>query len=363
MTWFLSAALLTAVGLALVASASGAMDGSAEIFHAQLMWSALAVIAGIIAARIPVAWWRDLAVPAYGAALLLVLLLLVLAGSSLVPVIKGQANWLVLGSLRVQPVEFVKLASLLATAWFVAAPGFDRQRFGHVLAALGIAGAPAVLLVRGDTGSALTFIPMAAGIVIAAGMRWRHGAILAGTVAVFLAISLWLMPTEGPKAYQWRRIQAWLHPQDYALSEGFQTARAVSAIGSGQVLGKGWGDGDQNRLGLVPERHTDLVFAVAGEELGFLRCLGIMALYLGFLWLGILRAMATRDPFARSVIIGFVSLLAGQSALNLGVALGLLPVTGVTLPFLSYGGSSLLACWLGLGMAIGCGRGAPRSGL
>ena len=143
-----------------------------------------------------------------------------------------------------------------------------------------------------------------------------------------------------------------LHPDEYALTEGYQTARSVSAIGSGQVLGKGWGDGDQNRLGWIPEKHTDLIVAVAGEELGFLGTSLLVLLGVALSWTCLAAALATRDIAARAYLAAWTGLTAGQAGLNLGVALGLLPVTGVTLPFVSYGGSSLLACHLGLGIAM-----------
>jgi cell division protein FtsW (lipid II flippase) len=260
----------------------------------------------------------------------------------------------------VQPVEFIKLSAVLATAMLMTAPGFDARRFGHVLLALVIAGLPAALLAREDLGSALTFVPLAFGVLIVAGLRLSHLAIL-GTVTVTVAIiGILSLPQEGPKSYQYKRIQAWLHPDEYALTEGYQTARSVSAIGSGQVLGKGLGQGDQNRLGMIPEKHTDLIFAVTGEELGFLGCLGVLALYATFAWVGLANASGARDPTGRYLIVGYVSLVSGQASINLAVATGMMPVTGVTLPFFSYGGSSLLGTWLGLGIAMSAAVEKPR---
>ena len=342
------------------ATGSDSEPGLAPEARAQLLWWAISVVVCLVAWRVPLNWWKELAVPAYVAGLVVVLGMAALAGTSLVPSIKGQANWLVLGPLRVQPVEFIKLSALLATALLMTAPGFDARRFGHVLLALVIAGLPAAMLAREDLGSALTFVPLAFGVLLVAGLRLRHLAILGSVTLTVAVVGILSLPQEGPKSYQYKRIQAWLHPDEYALTEGYQTARSVSAIGSGQVLGKGLGQGDQNRLGMIPEKHTDLIFAVTGEELGFLGCLGVLALYATFAWVGLANASGARDPAGRYLIVGYVSLVSGQAGINLAVATGMMPVTGVTLPFFSYGGSSLLGTWLGLGIAMSAAVEKPR---
>ncbi len=355
---------MTSFGVLMVVSASapgneGLLANEAE---AQLTWWGVAVGACLVAWRLPFSWWRELAIPGYITALVVILGMTLLAGTSLVPAIKGQTNWIVLGPLRVQPVEFIKLATLLATALLMTAPGFQARRFGHVLLALVIAGLPAALLAKEDLGSALTFVPMAFGILIVAGLRLRHLAILGLFTLSVATLGIASLPHEGAKAYQYKRIQAWLHPDDYALTEGYQTARSVSAIGSGQWTGKGWSQGDQNRLGMIPEKHTDLIFAVLGEELGLLGALTAIGLFLAFMWIGLANASAARDACGRYVVIGYVSLVCGQAAINLAVATGLMPVTGVTLPFFSYGGSSLVSLWLGLGIACSAATSRPRLG-
>jgi cell division protein FtsW (lipid II flippase) len=349
------ASLLSALGAAMVASATLDPHGPLSLgteARAQLVWWAVSAPVAVGAAMVPFAFWRSLAVPGWIAALALQLGMLALAGTAMVPVIKGQANWLVLGPLRVQPIEFIKLAACLGAAALVASNGFDARRLGHVLLALTVAGIPAALNARSDLGSSLCFPPMVLAMLVAAGMRLRHLALLALLTLIALAGAVATLPHEGPKAYQWRRIQAWLHPEQYALAEGYQTARSVSAIGSGQVLGKGWGQGDQNRLGWIPEKHTDLIAAVAGEELGFAGLSLLVLLGVGLAWACLAGALGARDPCARAFLVGWTGLTAGQAGINLAVALGLMPVTGVTLPFVSYGGSSLLACHLGLGLAM-----------
>jgi cell division protein FtsW (lipid II flippase) len=378
--WLLLTFLLTAMGVSFVISACydpGAPYGLGDEARKQLGWWVVSVVACITTMHVPFATWRGLAVPLFLAGLCLEVFMLVAAGTSVVPVIKGQANWLVLGPLRLQPVEFIKLATLLACARLVSHPDFQPARLLHLIAALSLAAVPSLLHARSDLGSSLTFPPMIFGMLLAMGMRLSHFVIIALTCVVVAVGSLTvltmeaeegssvrqvqeaLLPRTGAKSYQYKRIMAWLNPDDYALTEGYQTARSVRSIGSGQFLGKGYLDGDQNRLGWLPEKHTDLIFAVVGEEVGFVGSVLVLALLLAFAWVGLHAAAMCRDPCGRAVIVGYVCLIIGQSSINLAVAMGMMPVTGITLPFFSYGGSSLLACHLGLGICLSAAL-APR---
>jgi rod shape determining protein RodA len=378
--WLFSTLLLTLMGVTFVYSACydpTAPYGLGDEARKQMVWWGVAVVACLTAMHVPFATWRSLAIPFFIAALALELFMIVAAGTSVVPLIKGQANWLVLGPLRLQPVEFVKLATLMICAYFVSSADFQPAKFLHVCAALALAAIPALLHARSDLGSSLTFPPMIFGMLIAMGMR------LTQCAAIFLAVVLLFggmftvltidaphsptiqkiqdtfLPRTGAKAYQYKRMQAWLHPEDYALTEGYQTLRSMRSIGSGQLLGKGYLEGDQNRLGWLPEKHTDLIFAVVGEETGFWGSSLVLILFLLFAWAGLHAAAQCRDPCGRAFITGYVSLIIGQSAINLSVAMGMMPVTGITLPFFSYGGSSLLASHLGLGIALSAAL-APR---
>ena len=350
-----TAATLTLFGISMVVSSTAreTEPGLAPEAKAQIIWWLLACGGCLVAWKVPFSWWKELAVPGWILAFLIILTMTVLAGTVLVPNIKGLSNWIVVGPVRVQPVEFIKLAALLATARLMTVPGYDAHRFAHVLLALSVAGLPAILLARTqDLGSALTFIPMVTGILLVAGLSMRHLAILAIITVVIGGVGYHFLPKDGMKSYQYKRIQAWLHPDDYAMTEGYQTARSVSAIGSGQIFGKGWEQGDQNRLGMIPEKHTDLIFAVIGEELGLLGCVGVLVMYATFAWVGLANASHARDPVGRYVCVGYISLIVGQASINIAVATGVIPVTGVPLPFFSYGGSSLFGTWLGLGIAM-----------
>ena len=352
--WWLGLSLaLSAVGILFVISATAEGGGEGLLSResaSQLLWWLIGGVGCAAAMHVAPTSWRSLALPAALAGCGVMVLMLLLAGTALVPPIKGQHNWIVLGNLRLQPVELVKLATLLACATLAAGPNFDARRLSHCGWLLLVVGIPAAIVAKEDLGSALTFPPMAIGVLLVAGMRLRH-LVLAGLVVVLAVGAAYaVLPREGKKAYQWRRIDAFLHPENYALAEAYQTERSKRSIGSGQWLGKGWMEGEQNRLGWVPEKHTDLVFAVIGEEVGFVGSAAFVLLVLAWCGAGLLAASRAPGPWSRLLISGFTCLVGGQAAINLAVAMGLMPVTGVTLPFVSYGGSSMVVCWLGLGM-------------
>lgn len=352
----LLALILTGTGLAFVFSATyePAEGGWSPESARQVLWWSISLVACFTVLHVPATTWRESAVPLYFACLLVQLFLLVAAGTPLVPHIKGQANWIVLGPLRLQPSEFTKLGVLLAVARLLTLPQADARQLPWVLAAGAMGLVPVFLIAKEDLGSALTFLPMLFGVLVLAGasLRLLGGAAVAAIAAITLGVLN--LPREGPKAYMWKRIAAWLDPESYALTEGFQSLRALRSIGSGRLTGKGFGVGDQNLLGWLPEKHTDMVFAVVGEETGFVGTVLVVVLFLAFGWACLFSAVQARAPFARLVIGGFGCLVVGQAAINLAVVLGLMPVTGITLPFFSYGGSSLLGLHLGLGIALAC---------
>jgi len=342
-------AVMTLFGLAFVVSATSdpAAPGWGREARMQLVWWLVAMSGCVACMHVSMVTWRQAAVPLFVAAIVVQLGMMVLAGSSLVPTIKGAHNWIAIGPARVQPSEFYKLASLLVTARLLANPHVDIRRFTWSAAVFAVGCLPAVLIAREDLGSAMTFVPMVAGMLVLAGMPLRYlvlALIAGGAVA---AIGVVMLPED---SYQYKRLQAWMAPEQYALTEGFQTIRALRSIGSGQWVGKGYASGDQNLLGWLPEKHTDMIFAVIGEELGFFGALLVPLLFLGFGIAGLYAAVQCRDQFGRLVIGGFTCLVVGQATINLMVVMGLMPVTGITLPFFSYGGSSLLGTWCGLGV-------------
>lgn len=359
----MAALLLTGIGVTFVVSST--MDphglwGLGGKGIKQLIWWGLGLSACAVCLHISDEVWSALAWPAVLVALVLQGFMLAAAGTALVPSIKGAHNWLVLGPINIQPSEFYKLALLLGLARLLSERDADAARWGYLFAAMALVGIPAALLAKEDLGSALTLGPLLFGVLFVAGIRaYQTGLLAAGAVGL-IAAGYSVLRSVGQESYQWRRIQAWMDPDAYALTEGMQTLRSQRAIGSGQWFGKGWSEGDHNVLGWLPEKHTDMIFAVIGEEFGFFGALVVLVCYGLFAWCGVLAAMSCQAPFNRLVIAGYVSLVMGQMVINLAVVLGLIPVTGITLPFFSYGGSSLLALYVGLGICLSCSAGRRR---
>lgn len=351
------ALLLTGMGLGMVVSATLDPTGPAQWGREakmQTIWWTLSCAVCLFCLHVPPKTWSALALPIALGAIGLQLSVLVAAGSSIVPYINGQANWIVVGPLRLQPGEFIKVATLLAIAKVASDPRADLTKASWLAAVVIVWLAPIVLLAKEDLGTAIPMIPMLLGTLILAGasLRLIAGVCFAG--ATCAAAGIFAILQMGSSSYMARRLLAWLKPEDYLLTEAFQTQRALRSIGSGQWTGKGYAGGDQNLLGWVPEKHTDMIFSVVGEELGFLGSSFILLCFLGFGLVGLWATLSARDRFGRLVIGGFTCLIIGQCCVNLAVVLGLMPVTGVTLPFFSYGGSSLLALYVGVGICLSC---------
>ena len=344
------ALVMTCFGVAFVISACLQADaGNSWGVEAkkQCAWWGIATIAMLVCLHVPLKTWQQMALPAYIGSLLMQVFMFIMAGSALVPAVKGQHNWLVVGPLRLQPSEFYKLAVLLFCAQLLCNRSIDARKWSSSLLVLIIGGLPALLLAKEDLGSALTMIPMVLGMLIFAGMPLRLLGLLLATIGSIIVAGIQFLPKDG---YQYLRIQAWLNPENFQLTYGYQTLHSTRAIGSGQLFGKGYGAGDQNLLGWLPEKHTDMIFAVIGEEWGFLGCILALGLFFSFGCAGMWSAIRCRNDYGQLLIAGFTCLVLGQMTINLFVVLGLMPVTGITLPFFSYGGSSLLSMYIGLGI-------------
>ena len=294
--------LLNLIGVAFVYSASLEVGWQPErVAVMQVVWLCLSLITAAMVSLIKIEFWRNIAPAAYAAIFFIQAGMVILAGTGLVPTIKGAHNWIALGSIRIQPSEFYKIATLLMVAWLVALR-LDARNPKHALLIAGVGMVPAILIAKEDLGSALTFGPMVFGMLIAAGMSLR---LIAGLGAVGTAGVLSVIPLLPREGYQARRLAAWLRPEEYALTEGFQTMRALRSIGSGQWKGKGFAAGEQNQLGWLPEQHTDMIFAVIGEETGLLGCTAVLVLCVLLVAAGLIQAGRTPNPFARMILVGF----------------------------------------------------------
>jgi rod shape determining protein RodA len=271
--------------------------------------------------------------------------------SPLGTIVNGAHSWISLGGgFEIQPSEFTKLALILALAVFLAERG-DRQTAPSdrdVVAALALTVVPLLLIaVEPDLGVVLVCLAIVVGMLAISGVRarWLLGLLVVGVLGSVLAIHLHLL-----KSYQLQRLTSFTHPNSNASTSGYNTHQATIAVGSGGLTGAGLFHGTQTNGGYVPEAYSDFIFTVAGEELGFAGSALIVVLTGVVLWRGLRIAGRTEDLFGRLVAVGVVCWFAFQGFENIGMTLGIMPVTGIPLPFVSYGGSALFACMLGVGL-------------
>lgn len=352
--WLLMAAVagLLVLGTLLVWSATTARDDltggdPTTYLRKQLVNIAIGLVLMVMVLATDHRWVRILA-PAVYVASLGGLVLVLTNGAT----INGSRSWVQLGGLSIQPAEFAKLAVVIGMALVVAERAEGRRRrtvdWVDVVLMLLIAGVPAVLiLLQPDLGTMLVLSATVFGVLAASGAPRRWLALLAGSgVAVALvAVALGLL-----EDYQVDRFLAFTNPELDPQGAGYNTEQARIAVGNGGLLGEGLFEGSQTHSGFVPEQHTDFVFTVAGEELGLLGA-GFLILLLGVLiWRALVIASRADDVFGRIAAAGIACWLGFQAFQNIGMCLGIMPVTGVPLPLVSYGGSSMFAVLLAVGL-------------
>ena len=258
----------------------------------------------------------------------------------------GSRRWILVGGTPVQPSEIAKLVVIIALAKYLSDHQESIGTLRVFLTSLVLAAVPAALvLAEPDLGSAVIFGAIWLGMVTVAGANWRHllGLFTTAVVAApFLFVAL--------RGYQRERVALWLDPESDPLGAGFNILQAKISIGSGGVFGKGLTEGSQTQLDYLRTETTDYVFSVLGEELGLVGALLLFGLFMLLLWRGLRVAEISRDLFGRLIAIGIVVFILLQTFINVAVNIGLIPVTGIPLPFVSQGGSSLITLFIGLGI-------------
>ena len=343
------AVVLLSAGVVMVYSASAIV--AADRFHdpyfflkKQLFWALLGAACLWMAIRLDYRRLERFVLPLLiFAGVLLVLVLVTPIGQA----INGTRRWIRFGPVSFQPAELAKLALVLYLAAFLARKGEAIADFRRgLLPPLAVAGLLAALvLAQPDLGNCLTLITLTFTLLFLAGGRVRHlGLILAAAVPP-LVIAIWAAP------YRLRRIVAFVDPWSDPRGSGFQIIQSWLAFGNGGVLGQGIGASKQ-KLFYLPEAHTDFIFAIVGEELGFLGAAGVIALFSVFVWRGLRIGLRAPDAFGGYLALGITVLIATQTLVNLGVVLGLLPTKGLPLPFMSFGGSALLVTLLSTGVLL-----------
>ena len=279
----------------------------------------------------------------------------------------GSTRWISLGFFTFQPSEFGKLLFVLALAGMLA----ERERvigsWDTTLRVVGIGLIPVLLVfLQPDLGTALVYMSALAAMLFIAGTPWRHLAVLGGLVVLIVVGVLWAGPAAGVsvlKGYQQQRLTCFTHPTTCSVDARYNLEQSLAAIGSGQVRGRGPNGATQVALGFLPESQTDFVFAGFAEQRGFVGAALLLGLYLLVLWRGLRVVTVARDLFSAIVAGGIVVALLFQIFVNVGMTMGIAPITGIPLPFVSVGGSSLIAsmAMIGLLQAIHV-RGRPRRG-
>ena len=352
-TLLMAAASLVVIGTVLVWSATSdktaLTDGDPQAFlRRHLVNIAIGAVLGVLVAATDHRWVRILAPVVYAASLVGLVLVLVMGTT-----INGSRSWLVLGGMSIQPAEFAKLSVVIGMALVVAerTEGSWRQReVRHldVLGMLGVAALPALLiLLQPDLGTLLVLLATVFGVIAVSGAprRWLAGLVGAGLVVAFVAVRGGLL-----REYQVDRFMAFTNPALDPLGAGYNTEQARIAIGNGGVLGQGLFEGSQTRAGFVPEQQTDFIFTVAGEELGLVGA-GLLILLMGvLLWRALSIAAQADDLFGRLAAAGIACWFGFQTFQNIGMCLGIMPVTGVPLPLVSYGGTSMFATLMAVGL-------------
>jgi rod shape determining protein RodA len=324
--------------------ASASRSAHAPVWISQVSWMAAGAA---VAFGIALVDYRQFMRGAYvfWAIVILLLIAVTLKGR----VIMGARRWLTVGPVNFQPSELAKIAVALALArWFHMDAG--NRKDGYGLLSLGIPAAitlvPALLILKQpDLGTALIVVAVGATVILFAKVRWKT---LVAVVAVVFVGAVFAYPHLKP--YQKKRVETFLNPEGDVLGAGYHATQSMIAVGSGQGLGKGWGQGTQTLLSFLPEQHTDFIFSVWAEEHGFVGCLLLLALYYALVVSALGIAGNARDRFGHFLAVGITGMLFWHAFINMGMVTGVMPVVGVTLPLMSYGGSSVMAVMIGIGL-------------
>jgi rod shape determining protein RodA len=283
----------------------------------------------------------------YGICLLLLVLVFVNGRT-----VMGARRWIGIGPLNLQPSELAKIGVILAlSSWFHRDVRRDGYGLQHLVVPVLITLVPAIMVLKQpDLGTALIITATGGTIILFAGVRWRTLALVTGTV---IALGVFAYPHLKP--YQKKRVEVFLNPEGDVRGAGYHSMQSMIAVGSGQATGKGWGQGTQTLLSFLPEQHTDFVFSVWSEEHGFLGCAVLLTLYYLLVTSGLTIAGNARDRFGHFIAMGVTGMIFWQAFVNMGMVTGILPVVGVTLPLMSYGGSSVVAVLLGIALMMNVG--------
>jgi rod shape determining protein RodA len=325
------------------------VPGSPNYFvDRQIIYGVIGIVGMYLLARIDYSRFRELRVGIYTFLCVSISLVFVFGFAA-----RGSRRAFDLPFFSFQPSELGKLLLVLALAGFVidgARNGSEVQRTVRYLC-LGLAPA-ALVFMQPDLGTSLVYVAITLAVMYVGGVRWTHFAVIGAAIVAMTAVVLVVAPAIGTpllKEYQMERLTSFLHPSEDPSDAGYQQNQAKTAIGSGETTGRG-DRATQTRLDFVPERHTDFIFAVIGERYGFMGAALVLSLYALLIWRALRIVTLSKNSYGTLVAGGIAAMLLFQVFDNVGMNLGIMPITGIPLPLLSYGGSSVLATFLAIGV-------------
>ncbi|HAW60525.1 MAG TPA: rod shape-determining protein RodA [Actinobacteria bacterium] len=336
---------LVGYGTLMVYSATRADPGGLSFLRKQILWIVLGFAAMASAAFFNYNRLRHYTIFIYLFNLVLLIAVFFVGYSAL-----GARRWIPIGSFNFQPSEFAKLFLIIVLASFLATRRGEITRPVDLLLTVALVSVPLFLIfLQPDLGTALVIVAILLGMLLVGGIKTRH---LLVVIASGFLICLLVFQFNLLKEYQMKRLMVFVNPDVDPLGAGYNLLQSKIAIGSGQLFGKGLFSGTQTRLQFIPSRHTDFIFAVVGEELGFVGGVVLLILYFIAISRGIRIATTAKDMFGAFIAAGVVSMWLFQIFINLGMTIGIMPITGIPLPFFSYGGSSMMTHLTAAGLLL-----------
>lgn len=335
----------TAFGLVMISSATHSIEGSRYVLiqsiAAGMGFVLMIICTSVNYEKISSAWRIIYALCVF----LLVLVLLIGTGRE----DTGSKSWIRFGSIGIQPSELVKIGFIITLSKQVSDFGEELNEPKNLLKLIFHMGFLLFLIMlQPDFGTAMVFIFIFAGIVFVAGISYKYILTAAGTVIGIIPMAWFFLL----KNYQKNRIRVFFNPESDPLGSGYHVIQSKIAIGSGKLFGKGLYHGTQNQLGYLPAKHTDFIFAVIGEELGLIGCLAVTLLLFAIVYRCVANSYRAKSDMSKYICIGVACMFLAHIFENIGMCIGLMPVTGIPLPFLSYGGSSLITNFVAIGLVL-----------
>jgi len=342
---------LTVVGFFLIYSATRQKEAAVQLgtgtdLGKQVIAFAIGVGLLVLAAAFDYRFYKVYAAFVYAATVFALVLVRTPIGSSS----SGAQRWFQFGGFQFTPSEFTKIALLLILAQMLSEIRSPEPWIGDIVRVVLVAAIPmALVFIQPDIGTTIVLVAILGGTLVVAGTKIRHLVLLAFTAIVLIlgAFQLGVI-----KDYQIKRLVAFGDSSQDAQGANYNRNQAEIAVGSGGLFGEGYLHGRLTNLDFVPEQHTDFIFTVAGEEFGFVGSMTLLGLFAILLWRAIRIAYLSKDPFGTYVAAGIASMFAIQMFVNVGMVIGIMPITGIPLPFVSYGGSAMLANYLGVGLLL-----------